>query len=98
MLFRSAIQTAVTHHCLPRELERAHPHWRLTALLKDADGLDRVRLGDLDARYLRHPEARQMTRFAQVLFDETHGRIPLGDGHFGVLWSEAVRIRHHDRW
>ena len=48
-----AIHTAVVHHCLPKELDRQHPHWRLTALLKDADGLDRVRLGDLNPRYLR---------------------------------------------
>jgi hypothetical protein len=41
------IRTAVVHHSLPNELDRNHPHWRLTSLLKDADGLDRVRLGDL---------------------------------------------------
>ena len=86
------IRTAVVHHCLPRELERAHPHWRLTSLLKDADGLDRVRLGDLDARYLRNPEAREMIDFAESLFAETDGRIPIGDGHFAVLWSEAIRM------
>jgi hypothetical protein len=34
--------------------------------LKDADGLDRVRLGDLDARYLRNPEAREMVGFAEA--------------------------------
>jgi hypothetical protein len=86
------IRTAVVHHCLPRELERTHPHWRLTALLKDADGLDRVRLGDLDLRYLRHPEARGMADFAESLFADTHGRVPVGSGHFGGLWSEAERL------
>ena len=40
------IHTAVVYHCQPKELDRTHPHWRLTSLLKDADGLDRVRLGD----------------------------------------------------
>src|SRR4051812_39859730 len=34
------IQTAVIYHCRREELNRAHPHWRLTSLLKDADGLD----------------------------------------------------------
>jgi hypothetical protein len=57
------IRTAVVHHCQPLELDRAHPHWRLTSLLKDADGLDRVRLGELDQRYLRNPEAVQMSWF-----------------------------------
>ena len=41
-----AIRTAVVQHCLPRELMRTHPHWRLTSLLKDADGLDRVVVTD----------------------------------------------------
>ena len=58
------IHTAVVHHSLPNELDRDHPHWRLTSLLKDADGLDRVRLGDLDPRRLRNPQARDMIPFA----------------------------------
>ena len=86
------IRTAVVQHSLPKELDRAHPHWRLTALLKDADGLDRVRLGDLDVRYLRHPEALGMVDFAESLFADTDGRIPVGEQHFGALWSEAVGI------
>ena len=87
-----AIKTAVVHHCLPDELDRTHPHWRLTSLLKDADGLDRVRLGDLDPRYLRNAEARTMVEFAQALFDETDGKIATGDDHFPALWREALAI------
>ena len=81
----AAIHTAVVHHSLPKELDRAHPHWRLTSLLKDADGLDRVRLGDLDPRYLRHPQTRQMVGFAEALFNETNGRIAVGPDHFRGL-------------
>lgn len=66
---RLAIRTAVTFHSLPKELPAGHVHWTLTALLKDADGLDRVRLGDLDPRYLRHRESHDMIDFAQRLFD-----------------------------
>lgn len=88
----ASIRTAVVHHCLPNELDRAHPHWRLTSLLKDADGLDRVRLGDLDSRRLRNPEAREMVHFAQMLFDQTDGKIPVGRSHFEALWSEAGRL------
>ena len=88
------IHTAVVHHSLPKELDGDHPHWRLTSLLKDADGLDRVRLGDLDRRYLRNPQAHAMVDFAQALFDETDGVVPVGDSHFAELWPEAVRL--HD--
>ena len=87
-----AIRTAVVHHCLPRELMRTHPHWRLTSLLKDADGLDRVRLGDLDPRYLRNREAHDMVAFAASLFTETDGTIPVGHGHFADLWSKVPSV------
>jgi hypothetical protein len=86
------IETAVVHHCKPQELPRSHPHWRLASLLKDADGLDRVRLGDLDPRYLRHPESKTMVAFAERLFDETDGVVPVGEDHFERLWSEVARI------
>jgi hypothetical protein len=86
-----AIEIAVTTHSRG-ELERTDPHWRLTALLKDADGLDRVRLGDLDPQRLRHPEAREMVAFAERLFTETSYRIPAAPDYFERLWPEALRI------
>jgi hypothetical protein len=86
-----AITTAVTKHS-DGEVRPPNPHWRLTALLKDADGLDRVRLGDLDARMLRHPEARSMVRFAQRLLDETEYLFPESPDYFERLWPEALRI------
>lgn len=49
----------------------------LAHLLKDADGLDRVRIWDLDVRYLRRAASRQREDFAEYLFQvyqaETHG-------------------------
>jgi hypothetical protein len=86
------IHTAVVRHSIPKELERDHAHWRLTSLLKDADALDRVRIGDLDPGYLRHPQARGMVLFAQRLFDQTDRIVATGDAHFADLWAEAVRI------
>ena len=86
------IRTAVVHHCRPHELRRDHPHWRLTSLLKDADGLDRVRLYDLDAGYLRNRQALEMIPFAEALFERTDGIVPTGPGHFPALWREANRI------
>lgn len=45
----------------PADLDRAV---RLTQLLKDADGLDRVRLGDLDPSYLRRETSRSRAGLA----------------------------------
>ncbi len=85
-----AIQTAVTNHCRG-EIPRDHPHWTLTALLKDADGLDRVRLGDLDPRQLRHREAKSMVAFAEALYAATAGWPP-GPEWAERLWPEADRL------
>ena len=87
-----AIEAAVTEHSAPKEVARNHEHWPLIALLKDADGLDRVRLGDLDVRYLRHREAKTILRFAQALFDEMDGVVGAGEGHFEELWREVERL------
>lgn len=86
-----AIRTAVTSHS-DGEVIAPSPHWRLTALLKDADGLDRVRLGDLDVRMLRHPEARGMVEFAERLLNETDHVFPESPDYFEHLWPEAQRI------
>jgi hypothetical protein len=88
----TAIEAAVTAHSAPKEVSREHPHWTLIALLKDADGLDRVRLGDLDPRYLRNPEAKPMVQFAQALFDATDGVIATGPAHFEQLLAAAKRL------
>lgn len=85
----AAIHTAVVHHSVPKELPRTHEHWRLAALMKDADGLDRVRLGDLDPRFLRHEPSITMVDFAEHLYRRTHGVIPEGEGHFQQLWEKV---------
>lgn len=87
-----AIQAAVTAHSAPKDVSRHSEHWPLIALLKDADGLDRVRLGDLDPRYLRHDEAHDLVDFAYALFDLTDGVIEVGEGHFEALWAAATRL------
>ena len=50
----------------PRDPDRAR---LLAQILKDADGLDRVRIKDLNPKYLRREDSRKRARFAQVLFD-----------------------------
>lgn len=65
-----SIITAVTNHCRA-EIPHNHPHYELTALLKDADALDRVRLYDLNPRMLRHPESLSMIDFAHELWNQS---------------------------
>lgn len=48
-----------------RDMERGR---RLAELLKDADGLDRVRIWDLDPAYLRRDASRTRCAFAKELF------------------------------
>ena len=86
-----AIQVAVTCHSAG-EPNPTDPFWQLTALLKDADGLDRVRLGDLAPARLRHPEARELVWFAERLYQETNGRLPPSPDYFARLWPSVVRI------
>jgi hypothetical protein len=82
----AAVEYAVGIHCSGEPAE-THPHYRLAALLKDADGLDRVRLNDLKTKMLRHAEARDMVPFAQWLYDETAWTLRPGPGCFATLWA-----------
>ncbi|MDO8963416.1 MAG: HD domain-containing protein [Coriobacteriia bacterium] len=57
---------AVTHHCGDEAHAERAAHrmsdpdasWRVFRILKDADALDRVRLGDLDASFLRYDASK----------------------------------------
>jgi len=42
----------------------------LLKLFKDSDGLDRVRIGDLDVKYLRYPVSGELVPFAEYLLKE----------------------------
>lgn len=86
-----AIEVAVTRHSKDEPMPE-EAHWWLTALLKDADGLDRVRLYDLNPKILRHGEARLMVPFAEKLFEQTDGKLVPGPDYFACLWAEAQRI------
>jgi hypothetical protein len=56
------------HVCPDDQSEWDHPTlW----LLKDADGLDRARLYDLDPSFLRRPEALRLVDLAHALFAAT---------------------------
>ena len=51
-----------------------------------------MRLGDLDPTYLRHPEAREMVRFAERLYRETDGKIRPSRDYFERLWPIVGRL------
>jgi len=86
-----AIEAAGTVHS-HGEPAADHPHRRLMALLKDADGLDRVRLGDLDPRYFRHRETTGMVLFAEQLFEATDGRLTPGRDCWSRLWPVVTGL------
>ena len=56
------------HVCPDRRSGWDHP---VLWLLKDADGLDRVRLHNLDPSYLRHRETRRWLKQADLLYRAT---------------------------
>ena len=85
-----AIAFAITAHC-SLEPASSDPHYRLAALLKDADGLDRVRLGDLDPNFLRYPQAHSMVGFAKLMYRETDPAIVTGPEHFARLWLAVAK-------
>lgn len=80
-----AIQYCCTWH-VPSDTEIPEMTSELKCL-KDADGLDRVRLGDLKPSYLRTSLARALTADAQVLLDAT--RQGTG-GSWGLVRAAAI--------
>jgi len=67
-----------------------HSGWDHEVLwyLKDADGLDRVRLYDLDPSYLRHAETRQWIKAARQLFQATEDAADVA-----AVWKKAAALR-----
>lgn len=86
-----AIEAAVTVHS-HGEPKADDPHFRLMALLKDADGLDRVRLGDLDPRLFRFPQTVGMVDFAERLFEATEPWLRPGPDCWSRLWPVVERL------
>jgi uncharacterized protein len=64
----SAIKTASTQHSLLTELDKNHKHYKSTALLKDADALDRIRLDCLNPDYLRYNETHNLIKKSEDLY------------------------------
>jgi len=69
------IGKASTMHSLGNELPPDDPHRIPVAILKDADALDRIRLGadDLDPSFLRFGESHDAILFGQQLYFQSIG-------------------------
>jgi len=68
-----SIELAVENHCMGKEVDPGHPHYNVVAILKDADALDRVRLGDwnLNTDFLRFKESLDLIDFSMQLYQNT---------------------------
>ncbi len=75
---------------------------RLAVLLKDADGLDRVRIGDLDPAFMRTPAAKSLVPFSQDLFkrysaaQERLGQQPIKHSNVDRVILEQMRDHVQD--
>jgi len=69
------IGKACTMHSIGNELPPDDPQWIPVAILKDADALDRIRLGanDLDPSFLRFHESHDGILFGQQLYFQSAG-------------------------
>ena len=87
------ISFSVHYHCTPREPEKSHPFSPTLALLKDADALDRIRMGsrNLNPHMLRYDESRKMIREAENLYFES---LHLKDLNFTSLISIIANHGH----
>lgn len=68
-----AIKLAVSNHSMRHEIFTGHKYYKTVALLKDADALDRIRIGEnnLKIQYLRIPESLHLVDFARQLYFRT---------------------------
>ncbi|MDP2423392.1 MAG: HD domain-containing protein [Bacteroidales bacterium] len=67
------ISASVRNHSEGFDLQKNDPFWKTAALLKDADALDRIRLGvgNLRIEFLRFPATEQFVPFANALFQSS---------------------------
>lgn len=67
------IDSAVKNHSELQEIDVDHDAYKVAALLKDADALDRIRLGEnnLNEDFLRFPESIGLMTFAKQLYLKT---------------------------
>ena len=70
---RRQVKEAVRQHSIKESILKDEEGYDVMAILKDADALDRCRIGDLDPRYLRYRESRHLVRFIENIYSKTAG-------------------------
>lgn len=67
------IRLAIANHSVVEELSPSDKAYKVTALLKDADALDRIRIGEenLNIDFLRFNESKLLVDFAKELYYKT---------------------------
>ncbi len=86
------VATAVRNHSEDFDLKPKHPFRVTTSLLKDADALDRIRLGheNLNPEFLRFGVTRMLIPFATELYETTSTGIAAS---FMEIWNCATLIK-----
>ncbi len=86
------IGKAVANHSVTNEFKITDEAYSVTAILKDADALDRIRLGEdnLDERYLRFETSKNLITFAKELYYETED---IEIVHFNEVMNIAKQIK-----
>ncbi|MGI5863054.1 MAG: HD domain-containing protein [Myxococcales bacterium] len=84
----AGVKTAVANHCVREDPERSHPHFNVTALLKDADALDRWRIWERPSdSFLRLPATAGLVARARELFLRTRELET-----FDAIWKHALEL------
>lgn len=86
---RLFVQKAVTQHSIREQMTPKDDGYDVMAILKDADALDRCRIGDLNPRWLRYPESRMLvTKMKEIYKWTQHVNSDLSFRHFvsKVVW------------
>jgi hypothetical protein len=68
---RQQIKEAVRQHSIKETIMKGEDGYDVMAILKDADALDRCRLGDLNPAYLRYPQSRHLVRHIEYIYSKT---------------------------
>jgi hypothetical protein len=86
------IYTAVCNHSLRFELTETHSHYKVTALLKDADALEKVRKNADDAKLksLRFEESKSLIKNAEKLF-RVSSRIKINSFDEMLVLAENIK-------
>ena len=68
---RKMVKDAVTQHSTTEWMTTDDEGYDVMAILKDADALDRCRIGDLDPRWLRYQQSNALIEAIENLFENT---------------------------